>query len=99
MDPKQPVRPPVFFFDLSGFLITLQTVASTLILAFVSMGAYAMLAVVGLSLVHAACLVAGRRHGELLERAKTLYPALAHGDEAHQAWLKEKLDAHFAGHL
>jgi hypothetical protein len=31
------------------------------------------------------------------ERTETLFAALAHGDEIHRAWLKEAIEAHFAG--
>ncbi len=29
-------------------------------------------------------------------RLAELYDAIAHGDEKHRAWLKDKIDAHFA---
>ncbi|BDD79809.1 hypothetical protein [Burkholderia phage FLC9] len=31
------------------------------------------------------------------DRVSTLFDAIKHGDEAHRAWLKEAIDAHFAG--
>lgn len=31
------------------------------------------------------------------ERIKSLYGAIAHGDEVHREWLKEAIDNHFAG--
>lgn len=34
---------------------------------------------------------------ELIERRNTLFEAIAHGDDEHRAWLKEAIDAHFAG--
>lgn len=37
------------------------------------------------------------REIERLERIDTLYDAIAHGDEAHRAWLKQAITDHFAG--
>jgi hypothetical protein len=30
-------------------------------------------------------------------RARTLFDALAHGDDAHRAWLKQAIEDHLAG--
>lgn len=35
--------------------------------------------------------------GQLKHRAETLFDAIKHGDEDHQAWLKEAIRCHFAG--
>jgi len=35
---------------------------------------------------------------QLNMRATTLFDAIKHGDEKHQAWLKEAIDAHLSGH-
>ena len=36
-------------------------------------------------------------YAALLEKVPTLFDALAHGDEAHRAWLKTAITNHFAG--
>lgn len=33
----------------------------------------------------------------IVERRATLFDAIAHGDDEHRAWLREAIDAHFAG--
>lgn len=32
-----------------------------------------------------------------LARIESLFPAIAHGSEAHRAWLKKAIDDHIAG--
>lgn len=40
---------------------------------------------------------AAERAGHLEERWHSLFDAIAHGDEAHRAWLRQALDDHLAG--
>lgn len=35
----------------------------------------------------------------LRERARTLFPAIAHGDASHRAWLRQAIEDHFAGRV
>lgn len=35
--------------------------------------------------------------GEAADKIETLFPAIAHGDDAHRAWLKQAIEDHFAG--
>jgi hypothetical protein len=35
---------------------------------------------------------------DVLAKVGTLFDAIAHGDEAHRAWLKEAINKHFEGH-
>jgi hypothetical protein len=40
---------------------------------------------------------AGVREAELERKLASVYPAIEHGDEAHRAWLKAKMDAVISG--